>query len=75
MPGLRLRVNPFEHDSISDSEREQGESVEHLAVEHSVRARRYLDVMRLIQTRGLVLRGTRQELWGGWPPTIRRLPE
>ena len=74
MPGLRLQVNLFELDSISDSEREQDESVEHLEGERSVLARRYLDVMRLTETRVLILRGTRQELWGDWPPTIRQLP-
>ena len=39
MPGLRVRVNPFELDSISESEREQGESVEHLEAKRSVPAR------------------------------------
>lgn len=56
MPGLRLQVNLFELDSISDSEREQDESVEHLEEERSVLARRYLDVMRLTGTRVLILR-------------------
>ena len=46
----------FELDSISDSEREQDESVEHLEGERSVLARRYLDVMRLTETRVLILR-------------------
>ena len=53
---LRLQVNLFELDSISDSEREQDESVEHLEGERSVLARRYLDVMRLTGTRVLILR-------------------
>ncbi len=56
MPGLRLQVNLFELDSISDSEREQDEFVEHLEEERSVLARRYLDVMRLTETRVLILR-------------------
>ena len=56
MPGLRLQVNLFELDSISDSEREQDEFVGRLAGERSVLARRYLDVMRLIETRVLILR-------------------
>ena len=56
MPALRLRVNLFELDSISDSEREQGECVEHLEEEHSVLARRYQGVMRLTETRVLILR-------------------
>ena len=56
MPKLRLQVNLFELDSISDSEREQDESVEHLEGERSVLARQYLDVMRLTGTRVLILR-------------------
>jgi len=56
MPGLRLQVNLFELDSISDSEREQDESVEHLEGGRSVLARRYQDVMRLTETRVLILR-------------------
>lgn len=56
MPGLRLQVNLVELDSISDSEREQDESVEHLEGECSLLARRYLGVRRLAETRVLILR-------------------
>jgi hypothetical protein len=56
VPGLRLQVNLFGLDSISDSEHEQDESAEHLEAERSVLARRCLDVMRLTETRVLILR-------------------
>jgi len=56
MPGLRLQVNLFELDSISDSEREQDESVEHLEGERYGLALRCLDGTRLAETRVLVLR-------------------